>query len=452
MANTVHLQTNFTTGEISPRLLGRADLTKYNNGAQTIENAIVQVHGGVVRRSGTRYANEVKHHARPPRLVEFQYNAEQSYVIEVGADHDTNEDTGYVRFFRVDANGLPYRLIDEDEDPDVIVELTSRNWSNADVPHLKFVQSADTMYILNGGNTASDLGNPPMRLRRIGADNKIAGWECIQLQTEATGTGSGGTNTFIDGPYLDMNADDIFLQCNTIVGIGETQTIQAYAASSGDTKKFPFKQTDRGRLIRLEDATSEYKVVGFVKKNANSTTGATVTVSGRKLFDDIELGYGNTVAKVEFFDFKRGPTFLDGTLHETRNLRLPEEDPDTSTIFDLSHALTGEAEPYAEAFGIYNSETIEGKVSIEATTHIGYGVITKVLDADPSDSSSYSQAEVLVKKEFIDRQRTQNWRLGAWSQTTGYPSCGGFHQGRWWAANTLTQPDTLWASETKYAS
>lgn len=41
---------------------------------------------------------------------------------------------------------------------------------------------------------------------------------------------------------------------------------------------------------------------------------------------------------------------------------------------------------------------------------------------------------------------TTSWRLGAWSDTTGWPSVCTFHQSRLWWARTATQPQTLWAS------
>ena len=44
--------TNFTSGELSPRLAGRVDVSKYFNGCQALENFLVQPHGGVTRRSG----------------------------------------------------------------------------------------------------------------------------------------------------------------------------------------------------------------------------------------------------------------------------------------------------------------------------------------------------------------------------------------------------------------
>ena len=60
MAKVTPIQTNFTGGEISPRLLGRVDLTKYTSSMQRCENFICFPHGGITKRSGTRFIAEVK--------------------------------------------------------------------------------------------------------------------------------------------------------------------------------------------------------------------------------------------------------------------------------------------------------------------------------------------------------------------------------------------------------
>ena len=52
---TVNNQTNFTAGELTPRMMGRGDVARYQNGAEIIENALVLVHGGLERRDGQRY-------------------------------------------------------------------------------------------------------------------------------------------------------------------------------------------------------------------------------------------------------------------------------------------------------------------------------------------------------------------------------------------------------------
>ena len=45
MARVAVQLTNFTGGELSPRLDGRNDLTKYTSGCATLENLIVYPHG-----------------------------------------------------------------------------------------------------------------------------------------------------------------------------------------------------------------------------------------------------------------------------------------------------------------------------------------------------------------------------------------------------------------------
>lgn len=42
---------------------------------------------------------------------------------------------------------------------------------------------------------------------------------------------------------------------------------------------------------------------------------------------------------------------------------------------------------------------------------------------------------------------TQLWQLGSWSDTTGYPKVGTFHEQRLWAGGTDAEPITLWGSQ-----
>ena len=73
MARVSIINTNFTAGELSEDLFGRVDITKYNNGAATLENFIVQPHGGITRRSGSRFVKEVKTSANATRLFPFEF-------------------------------------------------------------------------------------------------------------------------------------------------------------------------------------------------------------------------------------------------------------------------------------------------------------------------------------------------------------------------------------------
>ena len=69
-------QTNFTAGELSPRLLGNFLIDKYKQGTKTLENMLVQPHGGTSRRGGFKYVAEVKDNSKTTILQEFKFKDE----------------------------------------------------------------------------------------------------------------------------------------------------------------------------------------------------------------------------------------------------------------------------------------------------------------------------------------------------------------------------------------
>lgn len=84
MPRSRFIYTNFTAGELSPRLRGRVDIDRYYNGMELGENVIIHPHGGSSRRCGTIYVDDAKHHDKAARLVKFIFSETQAYVIEMG--------------------------------------------------------------------------------------------------------------------------------------------------------------------------------------------------------------------------------------------------------------------------------------------------------------------------------------------------------------------------------
>lgn len=78
MAHVKLHKTSFTSGEISPLLLGRTDLTAYENGAKQLRNVIVQPTGSVERRAGLRYVDMLDGRGR---FIAFEFNTEQIYLL-----------------------------------------------------------------------------------------------------------------------------------------------------------------------------------------------------------------------------------------------------------------------------------------------------------------------------------------------------------------------------------
>ena len=141
MARSTVAFTNFTAGELSPRLDGRTDLGKYFNGSKTLENMVVHPHGGASRRPGTKFIHEVKTSSAQTRLIPFEFSTTQTYIMEFGHQ--------YIRFFK--DNGIiteSNKTISgaTQANPGVIT-ATSHGYSNGD--HI-IISSVVGMTELNG--------------------------------------------------------------------------------------------------------------------------------------------------------------------------------------------------------------------------------------------------------------------------------------------------------------
>jgi len=54
------IQTSFSSGEITPFLLGRVDSDTYKTGLTVCLNYLPTLQGGIIRRPGTRYVADTK--------------------------------------------------------------------------------------------------------------------------------------------------------------------------------------------------------------------------------------------------------------------------------------------------------------------------------------------------------------------------------------------------------
>ena len=82
MARFVSMQTNFTTGELDPLVRARVDIDAYNNALQIAKNVICQPQGGVTRRPGTKFINQLTGSpANGFRLVHFEFSVDDSYML-----------------------------------------------------------------------------------------------------------------------------------------------------------------------------------------------------------------------------------------------------------------------------------------------------------------------------------------------------------------------------------
>jgi hypothetical protein len=87
MAKAHLLRNNFTSGELSPIMLGRSDHPRYANGLAIQENWQTLSQGGLRRRPGTRYVGASKYPNRLAILLTFEASLTDVYVLEVGHEY-----------------------------------------------------------------------------------------------------------------------------------------------------------------------------------------------------------------------------------------------------------------------------------------------------------------------------------------------------------------------------
>lgn len=78
------IQHSFNSGEWSPRLAARVDLTKYNSGAALLKNFFVDYRGGATIRPGTKYIIQAFDSSSQVRLIPFQASVDVGYALEFG--------------------------------------------------------------------------------------------------------------------------------------------------------------------------------------------------------------------------------------------------------------------------------------------------------------------------------------------------------------------------------
>jgi len=426
MPNKSKITTNFTAGELSPRLLGRTDLKKYSNGARTMENFLIQVHGGIERRPGTRYVATTFTPviaASPPRLVEFQFNVDQSYVLEFGVTHSGAGDRGYIRFLRLDSNGDPILLIDDGTtDPTILSGLPFRD---TELPELQFTQSADVLYIFSPTRK-------PYVLKRTGADDDDAdNWTYEAYE-------------FNDGPYMPMNSDeDITITATNTSKDANPITVVSQGAGI-------FAATDVGRTIRFEDDSTGYDIKGAHPGVWDSDDGKWTTPASIFVDDDgaMMLIAGEDQSdgfNVEFLKVTAGLPQLNDTVYSCRNFvecDTGEGEPANTTKFYIYHPETGQAVGWDDLSDVedFFATEINGQARFERASFVGWGRISAFTNANAVGFT--------IVDELPTANKTTNFRLGAWSDTTGYPRTARFYQDRLWTASSTDEPQTIWSTGT----
>ena len=176
MARFVNIQTNFTSGELDPLVRARIDLKSYNNALDTAKNVICQPQGGIARRPGTKFINELAGTpARGVRLVPFEFSTADHYMLcftndtmyvyknkaLVHTQTSTGITSGYLDSMCWTQSADTLILVQEDMQPRKIIRNTDTSWTISTITFDSIPNYAFTLSLFNtsasGTLTPSDV-------------------------------------------------------------------------------------------------------------------------------------------------------------------------------------------------------------------------------------------------------------------------------------------------------
>lgn len=426
-ANPAHV--SFSGGEVSPYLYGRIDLAKYQTGAKTLNEFLVLPQGPVLKRRGTRFITQAEEPSKRGRLIPFVFSRTDRCTLEFTE--------GKLRF--IDDAGYMADPVGSG-----LLELDTPYFEN-ELEDLSLIQQGNLVLITHGSHKTR------------------------KLMRQVDGTWSLDEMTFLDGPYLDANDDK-----NAIISVQITTNTSTLTSDTdvflvGDVGKLvEFKEEDEWRLGRISAVTDgknavitmdEYdRVITFgenvhLRYHQNDDSDRWVESSPSAFSAYMDGGYARMTNTINAFMWvKFGQQYADavtsasyGAVHVT--LTEPVRTYGRTAVLTLGERTILATLTAAES-NTFASTDVGRHIRLRFESSWVWGEITgytssKVVDVRlhtpmPRDSRDITR--------MAQGGSTSVWRLGAWSETTGYPACCTFFEQRAVFASTTTQPTTIWMS------
>lgn len=415
-----HLQPSFAGGEYSPEVAARVDIDRYRIGLRTCRNFVVHPHGGASNRGGLRMIAKTKYQNKKSRMVKFIFSTTQAYQLEVGE--------GYIRFYKNRAQiqasgvaaynggtayvvgnfvtylGVTYYCIQSgtghtpNSSPtywtaQTIYEVPTP-YTEADLPLLRFEESADVIYIMHPSYQQRTL-------TRMGD----ASWD-LELYSSS------------DGPFLDENTDvSSTLACSALTG-----TITMAAANAIFTT---------GQVGGLWKVT--HYVPAQIASVSLSGTGQSASIGCFTTWRIITHGTWTGKFQIE------KSTDGGATWTALREFSAAGDfNANTSGTEDISTNLT----PFLVRLNVtaLSSGTINADLSTDPYYQDGIVRIASFVDT--------KHVTATVLQSIASTASTFTWAEGAWSNYRGWPTVARFFQDRLVFAGSSNNPDTDWMTQT----
>lgn len=444
------LQTNFSSGELSPRAAGRVDIARFQNAAKKLCNVISRTLGGAEKRPGTQYIMPTKNSDKRSRLVPYIVDRDNAFMIEVG-DY-------YMRFFKPDGsvvmNGLvPYEI--------------ATNYSESAALELDYTQGEEAMYIFHAdvfpgrlryfSDSYWDCNNAPFTAVPFSENGHQPS---ASLTLSSNTPGSGRTATASASAFLPTDVDRAIIAdagIAVITGYTSPTVVTVEIKSVFDAATIPAGWIiDASPMATLvpEDLKKD-KTPDPVGSQISLTVGAKIvkTTATAKAIEEIShSGYGSTTVtvKVTSHGYSSGneieiegcsPSGYNGyfivTVIDSDHFTYQSALLETAEALGKSAKVTGSS---SASFDTFRPEDVGKYIRMNS----GLLKITTFVTAQKV------KAEILAEMTAVVSSPPMAWTLESsiWGGEYGYPRTGTLHEQRLIAASTAKNPQTVWGSRT----
>lgn len=468
------IQNAFSAGEIAPSLWGRTDLAKFHTGASTLRNMYVNYRGGAASRMGSHFVGQCKQAggSLPPRLIRFQFNIQQGYALEwgqnyvrfiakgayitetpiaitgitnanpavvtLGSGSFTNGDWVFIASVQgmTQVNGQTYVVANASGSTFSLVDLfgvavdsttfgtflsggtaariytLTTPYQAADLPQLKYTQSADSMSLTHPNY-------PPYDLRRFGDAN----WTLTQ--------------TSFSVPIIAPTGCTVSTS-QTISGVSSTTYEYVVTAVDSTTGE----ESIASNIGSVTNSVDIAVTAGSITIGWNSVTGA----GSYNIYKAPAAIGGATVPIGSLFGFagtSLGTQFVDSNITQDFSVTPPLHENPFAVSAVIGVTITNQGSGYTQATTTASITSSAGTGAVITPIVVSGKIVGFLVQ---NGGQNYAAADTIVVTDSGGGSGFAGTLLIGPSTGT-YPSVVNYFQQRRVYANTLNQPDTYFMSQ-----
>lgn len=408
-------QPSFASGEIAPELYGRVDQELYYIGLRTCRNFIVRQYGGVSNRPGTKFVAECKKHNKKTRLIPFQFNEIQTYILEFGDQYmRVIKDGGEVLEAAKTISGIT-------KANPAVVTANSHGFNNGDDVYISGVLG---MTEVNGRTfRVANITTNTFELQDYLGNN-------INSSSYTTYSSAGTVSRIytLATPWTeDVLFELNYAQSNDVLTVVHpdyfprdiTRTAHDnWTLSLFANKEGPFKTLN-------STATTVY---------SNAATGSVTITASASIFDSGmvgELFYIEQKANDSTARWEVGKSITSGNIRRAGSHYYEAQNSATTGTVRPDHT---------------EGEATDGDAGVRwKYLHSGFGVV-QITSYSSGTSVGATVIKQLPANVVGSGNATDIWAKSAWSAADGYPAAVAYHKQRFCFGGTIQQPNGLWLS------